>query len=45
MASLLEDVLFSVPDDPIEHVKVDGKMVEKILGDIIKNEDLSKFIL
>ena len=45
MASLLEEVLFSVPDDPIEHVKVDGKMVEKILGDIIKNEDLSKFIL
>ena len=29
MTSLLEDVLFSVPDDPIKSVTVDGKMVEK----------------
>lgn len=45
MTSLLEDVLFRVPDDPIEKVTVDGEMVEKILGDLVKNEDLSRFIL
>jgi len=45
MATVLEDVLFRIPDDPIKEVVVDEKMVEDILGDVVTNEDLTKFIL
>jgi len=45
MSTLLEDVLFRVPDEKIEKVEVDAGMVENSLGDLVKNEDLSKFIL
>ena len=42
---VLEDISFTAPDKSGEKVVVDKKFVEKNLGNIIKDKDLSKFIL
>ena len=41
---LLEEVLFCAPDCS-EDVKVDAKMVDDVLGELIEDEDLSRYIL
>lgn len=46
LTTLLDETLFDVPDKlPTGKVVVDGKMVEDKLNKIVKNRDLSKFIL
>ncbi len=46
LTTLLEDLLFNAPDNLEEsEITVDSKLVDKRLGDIAKNSDLSKFIL
>ncbi|KAG1652871.1 ATP-dependent protease ATPase subunit HslU [Nymphon striatum] len=41
---LLEEVLFCAPDCT-EAVTVDAKMVDEVLGELIEDEDLSRYIL
>ncbi len=45
MTSLLEDVLFDAPDVTPRVVVVDAAMVQKRLSDVVKNRDLSRYIL
>ncbi|MCF7858152.1 MAG: ATP-dependent protease ATPase subunit HslU [Candidatus Cloacimonetes bacterium] len=45
MNSLLDDHLFSMPDPKIKTVTITKNKVNKKLDKIIKNEDLSKYIL
>jgi len=45
MTTLLEDVMFKVPDSKTRKVKVTKQMVEKTLKDIVEDEDLSRYIL
>ena len=42
---VLEDISFTAPDKSGEKVIVDKQFVEKNIGNIIKDKDLSKFIL
>ena len=44
MERLLEDVLFAAPDCD-STLTVDAKHVDSSLGDLVKNEDLSRYIL
>ena len=46
LTTLLDDILFNVPDKmPKEKVVISGKVVKDKLDAIVKNRDLSKFIL
>ena len=46
LTTLLEDILFDVPDKmPDGEVKITGEMVTEKLDAIVKNRDLSKYIL
>lgn len=46
LTTLLEDILFEVPDKiPAEKVEITGSMVNEKLDNIVKNRDLSKYIL
>ena len=46
LTSLLDDILFEVPDKiPSEKVKIDAEIVKQKLDKIVKDRDLSKFIL
>jgi ATP-dependent HslUV protease ATP-binding subunit HslU len=46
LTTLLDDILFDVPDKlPKEKVMITGKVVKDKLDAIVKNRDLSKFIL
>ncbi len=46
LTTLLEDILFNVPDEiPSKHIEVTGEMVKEKLDKIVKNRDLSKYIL
>jgi len=45
MERVLDDVSFSAPDRSGEAVKIDAAYVEKNIGDLAKNTDLSRFIL
>jgi ATP-dependent HslUV protease ATP-binding subunit HslU len=42
---VLDDVSFSAPDRSGETVKIDAAYVDKNIGDLAKNTDLSRFIL
>ena len=42
---MLDDVSYSATDRSGETVKIDKAFVEKNLGDLARNTDLSKFIL
>jgi ATP-dependent HslUV protease ATP-binding subunit HslU len=42
---LLEDVLFNVPDEQIELVRVDADMVNERLSAIVKDDNLSRYVL
>lgn len=46
LTTLLEDILFEVPDKmPKSEVEISGEMVNNKLDKIVKNRDLSKYIL
>ena len=45
LTTLLEDILFSVPDSKRKRLKVTEEMVQKTLKDIIEDEDLRRYIL
>ena len=45
LTTLLEDILFSIPDSKRKRIKVTRDMVKKTLHDIIEDEDLSRYIL
>ena len=45
LEKVLEEISFSAPDKSGEKIIVDKSFVQKNLGDIIKDKDLSKFIL
>jgi ATP-dependent HslUV protease ATP-binding subunit HslU len=45
LTTLLEDLLFTVPDSSIGEVKITKKIVEEKLADIIRDRDLSRYIL
>ncbi len=45
MSTLLEQILFDVPDKKIKKIEVDAAMVQNTLKDIVEDEDLSKYIL
>jgi len=45
MERVLDEVSFAAPDRSGETVKIDAEYVEKHIGDLAKNADLSRFIL
>ena len=45
MTTLLEDMLFRIPDSEIKEVKITRENVEKKLSELIKDRDLSRYIL
>ena len=45
MTSLLEDILFQLPDKKITHVKLDKAQVKEKLSTISEDEDLRRYIL
>jgi ATP-dependent HslUV protease ATP-binding subunit HslU len=45
MERILDDISFSAPDRSGETVTIDAAYVEKHIGDLAKNADLSRFIL
>jgi ATP-dependent HslUV protease ATP-binding subunit HslU len=45
MTSLLDDILFDVPDSEIERVAIDAEGVQERLGEIVEDRDLRKYIL
>ena len=45
MEKLLDEVSFNAPDMAARSVVIDRDYVERMLADIVKNEDLSRYIL
>jgi ATP-dependent HslUV protease ATP-binding subunit HslU len=45
LEKVLEHISFDGPDMKKKSVKVDGKYVREQLADIVKDQDLSKYIL
>jgi ATP-dependent HslUV protease ATP-binding subunit HslU len=45
LSSLLEEILFDVPDIKMDKISLNAKMVKEKLKDIVEDEDLSKYIL
>ena len=45
MERVLDEVSFSAPDRHGETVRIDAAYVQKHIGDLAKNADLSRFIL
>ena len=45
MEKLLEEISFSASDIGPTSINIDTEYVEKNLGELIKSQDLSKFIL
>jgi len=45
LTTLLENILFDVPDSKIDEAKITDKDVREALKDIIEDEDLSRYIL
>ena len=45
MEKLLDEISFEGPDLADKQVTIDDEYVEKMLADIVKNEDLSRYIL
>jgi ATP-dependent HslUV protease ATP-binding subunit HslU len=45
MERVLDEVSFAAPDRPGETIKIDADYVQKHIGDLAKNADLSRFIL
>jgi ATP-dependent HslUV protease ATP-binding subunit HslU len=45
MTTLLEDILFALPDYPVKHIVIDGEVVRERLTKIASDEDLRRYIL
>ncbi len=45
MEKLLDEISFEAPDLPEKSITIDAAYVERMLADIVKNEDLSRYIL
>jgi ATP-dependent HslUV protease ATP-binding subunit HslU len=45
MTTLLEEILYNVPDEKVKHVKVTAEFVREKLEKIVKDQDLSRYIL
>ena len=45
MERVLDDISFTAPDRSGETVKIDSNYVNKNVGDLARNTDLSRFIL
>jgi len=45
MEKLLDEVSFEAPDLTEKRLRIDAAYVDRMLGDIVKNEDLSRYIL
>jgi ATP-dependent HslUV protease ATP-binding subunit HslU len=45
MTTLLEDILFALPDYPIKHIVIDAAVVRERLSKIAGDEDLRRYIL
>jgi ATP-dependent HslUV protease ATP-binding subunit HslU len=45
MERVLDEISFSAPEKKGEHFKVDAEYVGKMLADIVKDQDLSRYIL
>jgi ATP-dependent HslUV protease ATP-binding subunit HslU len=45
MERVLDEISFDAPDKKGEHIKVDAGYVRKMLADIVKDQDLSRYIL
>ena len=45
LEKVLDEISFEAPDLKKKNVKVDGAYVTKQLADIVKNQDLSRYIL
>ena len=45
MEKLLEDILFEAPEKSGQKLKIDKEYVDKCLSNIVKNRDLSRYIL
>jgi ATP-dependent HslUV protease ATP-binding subunit HslU len=45
MERVLDEISFTAPDRPGDKVTIDAAYVEKHIGDLAKNTDLSRFIL
>tara|TARA_B110000438_G_C15258753_1_gene413078 strand:+ start:189 stop:362 length:174 start_codon:yes stop_codon:yes gene_type:complete len=45
MTSLLEDILFELPDKKITKVKLNKSIVKEKLSDLSEDEDLRRYIL
>jgi len=45
MTTLLEEIMFKVPDMKVKKIKVTKEMVQNTLKDIVEDEDLSRYIL
>ena len=45
MEKLLDDVSFDAPDLDDKSLTIDGAYVDRMLGEIARNEDLSRYIL
>jgi ATP-dependent HslUV protease ATP-binding subunit HslU len=45
MSTLLEEILFNVPEIKTAKIEINAKVVKERLAEIVENEDLSKYIL
>uniref|UniRef100_A0A7V3RI49 ATP-dependent protease ATPase subunit HslU n=1 Tax=candidate division WOR-3 bacterium TaxID=2052148 RepID=A0A7V3RI49_UNCW3 len=45
MTKLLEDLLYAAPNISVKNIKITGDYVQKKLADIVKNIDVSRYIL
>jgi len=45
MTTLLEDVLYDLPDDTTKRVEIDAVRVRERLKAVVEDEDLRKYIL
>jgi len=45
MTKLLENIMFEAPDIPVKKIKITRKVVRDTLSEIVKDKDLSRYIL
>ena len=45
MSTLLEEILFDVPEKKLGDITIDKAKVQKMLKEIVEDEDLSRYIL
>jgi ATP-dependent HslUV protease ATP-binding subunit HslU len=45
MERVLDEISFGAPDMKEKSVKIDAEYVQKMLADIVKDQDLSRYIL